>query len=330
MFDTSRLGLARVVGPVALVVPIVLAACSANDPTVDATATSTTVTTAAPGSGGALGGALGTLEPEATGAFVGEAAQRTLEAQTGSYYVSMTIDEGGPDELVFLQVEGTYDHDRGVAKTVLDISGMVDRAPEALSTDPDEQTAMKLVFGQPLEVVEDADTTYLRGDQLIELLGSPTDWITMPIEGDDTFGSIASAFEVGDLTEFLDGLDSAGEVQDLGKEELDGVDVWHYLVDVGDEGTAGGGLFGSIAGDPEDQGTVEVWVDEYGVIHKMTAVGSKAAVMPALGADFGGGDLATLDLGPGDVTVVIELYDLGLSADIDIPDESDTTPLDDL
>jgi hypothetical protein len=321
---------AVVAAAVALTVPVV-AGCTATDPAVDAgAAPSSTSTTAEPGSGGALGGALGQLEPEATGAFVGEAAQRTLEADTGSYYFSLTIDEGGPDELVFLQVETTYDRDRGVTRTVLDVSGMVDRAPEALSSDPDEQAAMGLVFREPLDIVEDRDTTYLKAERLTSLLRSPTDWVSIPLEGEDSFGSIASAFELGDLTEFLDGLDSAGEVHDLGREDLDGVDVWHYEVEFGDEGPSGGGLFGAIAGDAEDRGTVEVWVDEQAVIHKLTVVGSAGAVLPVLGADFGGGDLSTLDLGPGEVTLVIELYGLGEPADIEVPDVGDTTPLDDL
>lgn len=307
------------------------AACSGTGSVVDAgSASSTTSTTAALGSGGALGAELGKLQPEATGAFVGEAAQRTLGVQTGSFYVSMTIGEGGPEELVFLQVEGTYDHDRGVTRTVLDISGMVGRAPEALSTDPDEQAAMRLVFREPLEIVEDEDTTYLKAERLTALLQSQTEWVSMPIEGDATFGSIAAAFEVDDLAALLAELESTGAVTDLGNEELDGAEVWHYAVELGDEGAAGGGLFGAIAGDAEERGTVEVWVDERGVIHKITAVGSKAAVLPVLGADFGGADLASLDLGPGDISVVIELYGLGEPTDIDVPGTGDATPLDEL
>jgi hypothetical protein len=312
------------------VIAIALAAagCSTADPAIDAGPPSTTSTTAA-GTGGALGAELGKLQPEATGAFVGRAAQRTLDAETGTFVVSMVVDEGTPDALVIMEVQGTYDHDRGVSSTLLDISGLAEHAPEALSEDPDEQSVMKIVFRDPLEIVEDADTTYLRAQRLTDLLQSPTEWITMPLDSEDSFGGIASAFEVGDLGEFLSGLDSAGEVTDLGQEDLDGVGVWHYLVTIGD-GAGGGGLFGAIAGEADEHGTVEVWVDDQGVIHRMTAVGSTAAVMPALGADFGGADLAGIDFGPGDVTLVIELRDLGLPTAIDVPDVADTTPLDEL
>ena len=41
-------------------------------------------------------------------------------------------------------------------------------------------------------------------------------------------------------------------------------------------------------------------------------------------------ELSTLDLGPGDVTLVIELYGLGEPAEIDVPGAGDATPLDDL
>lgn len=315
---------------VLLVTVVALAggACTSADPGVESGA-ATTTTTAPAGPGGALGAELGRLEPEATGAFVGEAAQRTMAAETGTFVVSMVIDEGGPDELTILHVEGTYDRDRGVSATLLDISGLAQRAPQALTEDPDEAAVMGIVFRDPLEIIEDDDTTYLRASRLTDLLQSPTEWVTMPLESGDSFGGIASAFQVGDLTEFLSGLDSAGEVDDLGREDLDGVEVWRYRVEIGDD-HAGGGLFGAMVGEVDEHGTVEVWVDETGLIHRMTAVGSTAAVMPALGADFGGADLAEIDFGPGDVTLVIELRDIGVPADVDVPDPSDTTPLDDL
>jgi hypothetical protein len=243
--------------------------------------------------------------------------------------VSIVIDEGGPNAFVFLEVQGTYDHDRGVSTTMLDISGLAERAPMALTEDPDEAALMDLVFGEPLEIVEDADTTYLRGAKLTSLLQSPTEWVTMPIDSDDTFGGIASAFEVGDLGEFLSSLDDAGEVEDLGQEDLDGDEVWHYRVAIGDADHAGG-LFGSMVGEVDDGGTVEVWVDDQGVIRRMTAVGAASAVMPALGADFGGASLADIDFGPDDVTLVIELSDIGVPADIEVPAAADTTPLDSL
>lgn len=307
------------------------AGCSSTDPTVDASASSSsTATTAAPGSGGALGAELGRLQPEATGEFVGKAAQRTLDAETGTYVVTMVLDEGTPDAVVIMSVEGTYDHDRGVSSTILDISGLAKLAPEALTDDPDEQAVMGIVFRDPLEIVEDDDTTYLRAQRLTDLLQSPTEWMTMPIEGDDTFGGLASAFEVDDLGEFLAGLEDAGEVEDLGQEDVDGVGVWHFLVEIGDTERQGGGLFGAMVGETRERGTVEVWVDERGVIHRMTAVGTAAAVLPVLGDDFGGTDLASVDFGPGDLTIVIELRDLGVPVDIDVPDPADTTPLDEL
>ena len=308
-------------------VSLVSLACSSSDPGVDTGAATTT--TSAPGPGGALGAQLGTLEPEPTGAFVGEAAQRTIAVETGTFLVSMVIDQSGPDELLIMQVEGTYDRDRGVSSTLLDISGLAERAPEALTVDPDEAEVMTVVFRDPLEIVEDDDTTYLRASRLTDLLQSPTEWVTMPLESADSFGGIASAFQVGDLTEFLSGLDSAGAVDDLGREDLDGTDVWHYRVEIGDD-HPGGGLFGAVAGEVDDRGTVEVWVDETGLINRMTAVGSTAAVMPALGADFGGADLADIDFGPGDITLVIELRDIGVPADVEVPDVSETTPLDTL
>lgn len=310
------------------VVALAAGACSSVDPGVESGAAPTT-TTAAPGPGGALGAELGKLQPEATGAFVGEAAQRTLSADTGTYLVSMTIDQGGTDELTIMVVEGTYDHDRGVSRTMLDISGLAEKAPETLTDDPDEAPIMKLVFRDPLEIVEDDGTTYLRAERLTSLLQSPTEWVTMPLEPGDSFGSIASAFEVGDLTEFLAGLEDAGEVTDLGQEDLDGTAVWRYRVEIGDD-EAGGGLFGAMVGEVDEHGTVEVWVDEAGLIHRMTAVGSTAAVLPALGADFGGADLASVDWGPGDLTIVIELSGMGVPTDLEVPDPADATPIDDL
>jgi hypothetical protein len=305
-------------------------ACASSGPSVDAGPASSTTVTTSSGAGGAVGRELGNLKPEATGAFVGEAAQRTMAAETGTFRVTMVVAEGTPDAFTMMSVEGTYDHDRGVSRTTLDISGLAERAPQALSEDPDEAGVMKLVFRDPLEIVEDVDTIYLRATRLTDLLQSPTAWVTMPLDTTDTFGGIASAFQVGDLEAFLSSLDAAGEVEDLGKEELDGDDVWHYQVAIGDAEHAGGGLFGAMVGEVDDGGTVEVWVDDQGVIRRMTAIGSAAAVMPALGADFGGASLADIDFGPDDVTLVIELSAIGAAADIDVPALADTTPLDTL
>lgn len=178
-------------------------------------------------------------------------------------------------------------------------------------------------FDEPLQIVVDGASAYLRIPMLQALTGS-TGWLSAtPEELAAAGGSLGVTAGSGDPSQLLDTLRGvAGEVDEVGTEEVRGVATTRYraTVDLGraiDEAPEAqreevramlDGLGSDVASVP-----VEVWVDADGLARRFVM-------------DFG--DLAAQVMGAdGSATITVELFDYGEDVAIEIPDPSEVTPI---
>lgn len=235
-------------------------------------------------------------------------------ADAGSARFEMTVAFEAPDGSLEIVTTGAYRGDQLAMEMDLGaLAGLANPGDEAL---PDG-------FDEPMEIVVDGTTAYLRIPMLQALTGT-SGWLSAtPDELEAAGGSLGVAGASGDPSQLLDTLRGvAGEVEEVGAEEVRGVATTRYraTVDLGqaldqapeaqreelqamlDE------LGGDVASIP-----VDVWVDADGLARRLVM-------------DFG--DLAAQTMGvDGSATLTLELFDYGEDVTIEIPDPSEVTPI---
>lgn len=284
--------------------------------------------------GGGVGAGLGDVAQEATASFLASSAERTAALDTGTITMSMTVSDNptlGPGEVTVFSVDGAFDVPADASRFAIDLSGMLELDPSMLGDDSDPGGAgpdaafeelMASVFAEPFEMIQIGEVAYLRLPGFGAFFGTDKEWFSSAAEGEsltDSFEGLAPS----DLADTLGPLEDAGEVTEVGREEVGGADTTHYTVEVdpsaGSTGGAGGaagallGEFGSLGA------TLDVWIDDEGLIRRIEAVGDAA--------DFDGEDLAP-GLDEGTITFVLEFGGLGEPADIEPPPADEVFDLD--
>lgn len=176
---------------------------------------------------------------------------------------------------------------------------------------------------QPLEVVVDGATAYLRLP-LLEPLTGTSGWLAADRAALDAMDDAAlfgaTTADPSSALEVLRG--SSDDLEVVGREELRGVPTTRYrtTVDLADALAAAPEmarlLDGEPTGLPVDLGAVpvDVWLDEAGLVHRLVV-----AVQPAAG-----------DGPPVTATLTLDLFDHGLPVDIAVPPAAEVTPADDV
>jgi hypothetical protein len=235
-------------------------------------------------------------------------------ADAGSARFEMTVAFEAPDGAFEIVTSGAYRGDQ--------LAMEMDLGALAGFADPGDQPIPE-GFDEPMEIVLDGTTAYLRIPMLQGLTGT-SGWLSAtPEELDAAGGSLGIAGTSGDPSQLLDTLRGvAGEVEEVGAEEVRGVATtrYHATVDLAD----------AIEQAPEAQREelqamldelgsdvatipVDVWVDGDGLARRLVM-------------DFG--DLAAQAMGvDGSATVTLELFDYGEDVTIEIPDPSEVTPI---
>ncbi|MCB0995045.1 MAG: hypothetical protein KDB21_08150 [Acidimicrobiales bacterium] len=346
-----------------LLLAAVLAACSAST---NLTATEDVSTTDGGtldgGTSGAVGSQPGGGEP------IGEFTPQTLRAIAEQ---SLTTTSGRAEMVMDMSVSGIPDLPSGFDLTlafssewdgagnqraVLDMSSMGDMMDEMLQASgedvPPGMSGIFDAFDQPIEVLEVDGQVYMSSgyfNALLTLLplGDPVDTPWMSIDP-SVYGSSDSNDVFGADPEmarsFIQFLRGAGDVVDLGDEELRGTTVNHLQATVtfgalieaaGSEaeraeledlwaelGTGGGVGPGSFGDIPL---TIEVWIDDTGILHRESVHLELADMMAALDT--------TGDLPPGaDMTMdfVVDFFDFGADITVNAPPPGEVTDATDL
>ena len=181
------------------------------------TTTTTTASTAEEGPTGEFAALVASLE---------ETSKITSARVEGRIAIKGIDPDAGPvdAEIAFATA---FDAASGNSSFSMDFSSLADTIP----TDPDDPIAAWAggLFGE-LEFRQVGDTGYVRFPLLTEMVGADTEWVSMAPEQGAEF---SSGFEnmPSDPHELLDAYDGAdATVEDLGVEQVNGVDATHYRV----------------------------------------------------------------------------------------------------
>lgn len=241
------------------------------------------------------------------------APERAVDA--GTLRFEMTIDlRDGSDDLTF------------------GATGAVDTAAERLVMQIDMGSALGALgpasglpagIDEPMEVIVDGTTTYLRIPFLAPLTGT-SGWLSASADdladGGDVFDFGAGPVDPSQMLEVLRSV--ADDVETIGVEEVRGVPTTGYraMLDIGaalegssaGEGEGAEGILGLADADDLGPIPVEVWVDDDGLARRIRLdVAGLGSAMGALG----------------EASITLDLFDYGEPVTIELPDPADVTPI---
>ncbi|MBK9180447.1 MAG: hypothetical protein IPM45_12975 [Acidimicrobiales bacterium] len=268
------------------------------------------------------GSAPGPVVVEATARFVREAAGRTEEARTARFVLTYSftgVPEVAGGELSFW-ADGAFDLEHGRGRVNIDLSQIADAAVASGEVPPSAAADLGLVYGQRLETIVDGDTVYQR----IPLIGAATgkEWIRVDVA--QLGGALPGGADqrATDAAAYLDALDGAGTVTEVGREEVRGVPTTHFAVAIDPQ---------ALAGSDDDQASLErilgdeglesllasplpfdTWIDDDGYVRRIAMVVDLSGLaLP---------DVSGQALPAGAVlSFTIEYFDFGAQVDVSPP-----------
>ena len=256
----------------------------------------------------------GSGPPEAAPS-VSEAAAKTLAEGTAKTYTKqvMAFDDASQGTLI-MESEGVVDFENMVQKGTMTSSG------------EGGQAAMTAAQIGDMELISKGFVAYFKAD-IFEMLMEPgTEWLKLDLQaaGEEMGMDLGSLTQLGssDPSQQLNYLKGVENVQEIGIEDVRGVETTHYrgtasfdalkeeLPDDGDETID---RLQEIMG--IDEFDVEVWLDSDGLARRMRF---EYDALP-----MGG----TSGTAKGTWTFVLEYYDFGTEVDVEIPDDDEVTDM---
>lgn len=255
---------------------MVVAACgnAAEEETTTTAGDATTTTTAPPESTTtrAETTTTGAEEPEANGdlSVLQEAMAASAEATPSRIEGSITIEL--PDgESAEVPMSMALDPESGNSSMKMDFAAMAAAGGDTQDIPPE----MAAMMGE-MEVRQIDDTVYMRFPFFTAFLGADTEWVSMPAEeGSDLADEMTSGGTPSDPSNFLESFSEAeGTVEELGYEEIRGIDTTHYRLTVEENWQEH--LSEEEIAELEEQGPIpdasfpiELWVGDDGLVHRM-------------------------------------------------------------
>lgn len=274
-------------------------------------------------------------------------AEQSLDGTSGRAEMVMTMDASGLPELpggltMSFLISAEWDA-AGNERVVMDMSDMLNAILGASGEEiPAELAEMFDAFNSPIEMRVVDGRVYMSSaffNSFLLFLGEsiPTPW--MSLDG-DVFGPDAAAEMIGSnpemAREFLQLLRGAGEVTELGTEVIRGATTTHLRVEV-----SLAGLLEAAADDAEaaeleelwaelgsagDLGidigdiplTLEVWVEDPGVVHRIAMRLDAADMAAAMGETVPAGSSLV-------ITMTTDLFDFGADIVITAPPADQVT-----
>ncbi len=249
---------------------------------------------------------------------------RIEEVGSGRFEMTFTM-QGMPDmgEVSF-SMKGAFNAE-GQTSMTMDFG---DFMAAALEADPDAAADMDMfgsdfadVFSEPMEIVVDGDTTYMRGG-FVAMLGGPG-WLSMPTDesASDEFTDFGAPGS-DDPFAFVEMLREIGDVEELGTDTINGVEAIGFRVEVDPvDATEAFGEDASDIDDAFDGETLpfEVWVSADGLPVRLSMVFDE---------DLMGAMDETGEMDGVSMSMQIDFFDLGEDVEIEVPDPSEVTPFD--
>lgn len=180
------------------------------------------------------------------------------------------------------------------------------------------------LFGE-LQIRQIGDTVYLSFPFFTAFLGVETDWISMPADEESSVtGDMGTGATPSDPTSFLESLSKAGgDVEDLGVEDVHGFSTHHYRVTVDQDWRnqlSAEELSALDSQGPLPAGSfpLDVWVDDDGLVHRMSIEMEGSSVATSPDEQFES------------LTMTFDFYDFGKEVTIDPPPADQVTDVADL
>ncbi len=333
-----------------LFVAVVASACSTGADTDEMAAsdgaTSTTVAEPAPADGAAptpdaTATAVATATPMEASApavagqdtLVATAASRTAAFESFRFSLTFLVEElPGLDSDLTFAAEGAVDAG-GRMQMTMDLSSIFDVFAAEAGSGGDDLGLLAGGFGGEMTMVFDGDTTYISWPLMSVLAGVETEWVSIsdPSATSDVLGGLGGfgAGQFGtDPAGFLDFLGGSGDVVELGRESVRGVQTTRYggVIDLVDayelaspEERAAMELQLSTGGlDAFFEIPFEVWIDGDGLVRRF-----------AVRFDFEALAAGATDVGelPGAMLYSLEFFDFGEDIQITLPPPEQVTDL---
>lgn len=241
-----------------------------------------------------------------------------LAAEAGSARFEMVFSIDLPEGATEMRAVGAYSGDRMRMEMDLGsmLSGLAEASGEALPPGMDE----------PMEMVIDGDTTYLRMPMLDMLTGTDG-WLSATAadlgDAGAAFGLGGTATSPTQILETLRGV--ADDVEEVGREEIRGVSTTHHRATLDLERVLDSipkeqraqmeDQLGSLDGSDAGSVPLDVWIGDDGLPRRIVMAFHNMGAAMAL---------------PGSATMTMELFDYGDDVDVEVPPPSEVTPLADV
>jgi hypothetical protein len=247
--------------------------------------------------------------------LVSQAVSKTTKANSAKFHMTL-IETIGPVGPLTVTADGVSDNTTHSAKMTMDLSSVAQMAGAAAG-DPSDWKGDVIVDGTDAKNVVE----YMRLPAFAKLIPGAKAWLKLDLnsltkgQGLD-FSQFLQTAGSQDPTQALQMLQSVGDVKEVGKEQVGGVDTTKYSGTLDPQKLArkfgGANSLGSVF---KQMGTktipVTVWIDGDGYVRKLDE--SITAQVPGSG---------TLDL-----KIAAELSDFGTTVDVTPPPADQTTDL---
>ena len=254
------------------------------------------------------------LTGDAAVAAVRAAPDAAAEAGSGRFEMTMTFDT--PEGAFDISAAGGFAGDQMSMEMDFgeSFSAMAEASGEQLPPG----------FDEPMQIVMDGDTGYLRMPMLESLTGT-AGWLSLTPEelgqAGSSFGGTPGATDPSQMLETLRGV--SDDIEEVGTEEVRGVETTHLTATVdlrkafeqlpADQREQ---LQGQL-GDLDAAVPVDVWIDGDSLVRRMEMDLSSIVSQVSVGA-------------AGSATMRIEFFDYGEDVAIEVPDASEVTPFGDV
>lgn len=287
----------------------------------------TTGSAGAAGEAGDQGGSPAGSDPSGSTATM-EAALRAVgnpvEINSARFETTTTLTgaEGSETPGEFsIKMAGVYDQAAEASRLTMDMSGLAEMA----SSGDGDLGFMDAFLGDDIEIITLGDRAWVRMSLLTMFIGAGDKWLESSA-GD--FNELTSDFSAGNAplpTELFDLLaDAKVEVEEIGTEQIRGVDTVHSRLVVDLESLAGSmsdtereELEATIGAAPTGTMPIDLWLDEDGRLHRYVIEATDLA------ADSADGVVAGL-------RIVFEQWDHGADVDVAPPQADEILTEDEL
>lgn len=212
-----------------------------------------------------------------------------------------------------------FDTETGNSEFLMDMSSFMD----SVDIEEDEPFA-DVAAGMFSEIAfrQVGDTAYVKFPFFTAMLGSETEWVSMPADEGDAFASDFETFPT-DPSEIIENFDEEGaSIDEVGTETVNGVEATHYRITLDPQAMD---LSAEEEAELADSGVLttgtipmDIWISDEGYMARMVMVIDGTGLDSASGEDFE------------TMTMTYDVFDVNAGVVIEEPPADEVTPMADL